>query len=142
MSIQWALAVALVLAGAEGLAQAPSGPLQSRLIERVQVHPAGWSARGKILGRPVYNERGDLIGQIDDLIVAPDSSASFAIVSTGNFVGLRRHRVALPVGMLLHTAGGFYLSGASKQALLKWPAFADGQPVPPPPSESEILVRE
>ena len=102
----------------------------------------GWSARNQILGRSVYNERGQKIGKIDDLIVAPNNSLSFAIIGTGGFAGLQRHQIALPVGMLLHQRGDFFLSGASKEEVRRWPAFDYAKPIPLPPAESQMLVRE
>ena len=101
-----------------------------------------WSAKNQILGRSVYNEQGQKIGKVDDVIVAPNNSLSFAIIGTGGFAGLRRHQIALPVGMLLHQRGDFYLSGASKEAVRRWPAFDYARPIPSPPAESQMLVRE
>lgn len=57
-----------------------------------------WSAKNQILGRSVYNEQGQKIGKVDDVIVAPNNSLSFAIIGIGGFAGLRRHQIALPVG--------------------------------------------
>jgi hypothetical protein len=35
---------------------------------------SGWSAKRKILGQPVFNDKNERIGSIDDIIVAPDKA--------------------------------------------------------------------
>jgi sporulation protein YlmC with PRC-barrel domain len=49
---------------------------------------SGWSAKKQILGKDVYNEAGDKIGEIEDLIVTPSRSLSYAIVGVGGFLGV------------------------------------------------------
>ena len=68
------------------------------VVELRQV-AGGWSAKKQILAI-VVNENGETVGKIDDVIVAPDGALSFAIVGAGGFLKLRRHDVAIPVGML------------------------------------------
>src|SRR5262245_15629341 len=40
----------------------------------------GWSARRQILGQHVYNDKNEKIGEVEDIIISPDRSASYAIV--------------------------------------------------------------
>jgi hypothetical protein len=47
----------------------------------------GWSAKRHVLGQPVYNDKGERIGAIDDLIIAPDRAVSYAIIGAGGFLG-------------------------------------------------------
>ena len=89
----------------------------------------GLSAKKQILGQAVYNQTGDKVGAIDDLVVAPDNSVSFAIIGVGGFVGVRKHRVAIPVELLLNRDGGFILLGATKEALKTLPAFDYARPI-------------
>src|ERR1700675_5072659 len=65
--------------------------------EEVKVVAMGWSAKKKILGKAVYNDKNEKIGVVDDLIVAPDRSLSYAIVGVGGFIGMGKHDVAIPV---------------------------------------------
>ena len=83
----------------------------------------GWSAKKQIIGHVVHNDAGDKVGKIDDLIVTPDSSISFAIIGAGGFVGLRRHHVAIPVTQLSQRNGEFLLPGATKEVIKSMPAF-------------------
>jgi hypothetical protein len=101
----------------------------------------GWSAKKQILGRTVYNENRERVGKVDDLIIAPDSSVSFAIIGAGGFVGLRRHQIALPVELLTLRDGEFVLEGASKEAVKGLPAFDYAKPIAPPPPHNPIFGR-
>lgn len=115
----------LTFALANGAARAQVAGTTTIGIEVAQVQEVavGWSAKRQIIGRVVYNDGGEKVGKIDDLIVAPDSSVSFAIVGAGGFVGLRRHHVAIPVTQLAQRDGKFLLPGATKEAIKAMPVF-------------------
>jgi sporulation protein YlmC with PRC-barrel domain len=83
----------------------------------------GWSAKKQILDKPVYNEQNEKVGAVDDIIVAPDKSISYAIVSVGGFLGLGEHYVAIPFTQLKAGDGKYVLRGATKDALKALPAF-------------------
>ena len=83
----------------------------------------GWSAKKQILGKDVYNDAGDKIGEIDDLIVAPNKSLSYAIVGVGGFLGVGEHQVAVPVSRFKQQMGKIVLRGATKDALKAAPKF-------------------
>ena len=92
----------------------------------------GLSAKRQVIGQRVYNEAGEAVGRIDDLIIAPDDAISFAIVGAGGFVGLRRHQVAIPINLLTGRAGseaGFLLTGATKDVIKAIPAFEYNKPL-------------
>ena len=83
----------------------------------------GWSAKKQILGKDVYNDSGDKIGEINDLIVAPNKSVSYAIVGVGGFLGVGDHEVAVPVSKFKQQMGKIELPGATKDALKMAPKF-------------------
>jgi sporulation protein YlmC with PRC-barrel domain len=84
----------------------------------------GWSAKRQVLGKTVFNDGGDRIGKVDDIIVAPDKAVSYAIIGAGGFLGVGRHDVAIPVGQLKQQSDGkFVLAGATKDALKAMPPF-------------------
>ena len=84
----------------------------------------GWSAKRQVLGKAVYNDGGDRIGNVDDIIVAPDKAVSYAIIGAGGFLGMGRHDVAIPVSQIKQQSDGkFVLAGATKDALKAMPAF-------------------
>lgn len=92
-------------------------------VEEMRIVAVGWSAKKSILGHDVYNDAGAKVGKIDDLIIAPDSSVSYAIVGAGGFVGVGRHNVAIPVKQFKLAAGKLTLPGASKDAIKALPEF-------------------
>ena len=83
----------------------------------------GWSAKKQILGKGVYNDTGDKVGEINDLIVTPAKAVSYAIVGVGGFLGVGEHEIAVPVGKLKQQEGKIVLPGATKDALKAAPKF-------------------
>ena len=92
-------------------------------VAELNVVAVGWSVKKQILGKTVYNESNQKVGRIDDLIVAPDSAVSFAIIGAGGFVGLGRHDVAIPVQQIKLQDDKFMLPGATKEAIKALPKF-------------------
>jgi sporulation protein YlmC with PRC-barrel domain len=83
----------------------------------------GWSAKRQILGQAVYNNMDERVGSIDDIIVSPDKSVSYAIINAGGFLAVAKHNVAVPVSQLKLVDNKLVLSGATKDALKASPAF-------------------
>jgi len=84
----------------------------------------GWSAKRQVLGKTVYNDSGDGIGKVDDIIVSPDKAVSYAIIGAGGFLGVGRHDVAIPVSQIKQQGDGkFVLAGATKDAIKAMPPF-------------------
>jgi sporulation protein YlmC with PRC-barrel domain len=83
----------------------------------------GWSVKKTLLGKNIYNESGDKVGKVEDLIISPEKSVSFVIVGAGGFVGIGRHDVAIPVTQIQNKAGKLVLPGATKDKIKALPAF-------------------
>ena len=83
----------------------------------------GWSAKRQILGQPVYNEMNERIGSIDDIIVTPAKSVSYAIINAGGFLAVTKHDVAVPVSQLKLVDNKLTLPGATRDALKDSPPF-------------------
>jgi sporulation protein YlmC with PRC-barrel domain len=83
----------------------------------------GWSAKRQILGQPVFNDKDERVGSIDDIIIAPDKAISYAIINAGGFTGLTKHDVAIPVSQLKLVDNKLVLAGATKEALKASPPF-------------------
>jgi hypothetical protein len=88
----------------------------------------GWSAKRQVLGKAVYNDQNQVIGKIDDVIIAPDKAVSYAIIGAGGFLGVARHDVAIPVSQIKLEDGKMVLAGATKQALEAQPNFEYAPP--------------
>ena len=84
---------------------------------------SGWSAKRQILGQPVFNDKDERVGSIDDVIIAPDKAVSYAIINAGGFIGLTKHDVAIPVSQLKLADNKLVLAGATKEALRASPPF-------------------
>jgi hypothetical protein len=119
----WIAGLALLVLAVQARAQVAGSTTIGVAVAQVQSVALGWSAKKQIIGRTVYNEAGEKVGRVDDLIVTPDDAVSFAIVGVGGFIGVNRHHVAIPVGQLLPQAGDFVLAGATKAAIKALPAF-------------------
>jgi sporulation protein YlmC with PRC-barrel domain len=92
--------------------------------EEMKAVALGWSAKKKLLGKTVYNEKDEKIGTVEDLIITSDNkSVSYAIVSVGGFLGMGDHDVAIPARQLKENQGKIVLAGASKEALKSMPKF-------------------
>ncbi|MCO5401117.1 PRC-barrel domain-containing protein [Ralstonia soli] len=83
----------------------------------------GVSVKKQVLGKPVYNEANQKVGNVQDLIVTPENAVSFAIVGAGGFVGVGRHDVAIPVNQFKYEQGKIVLPGATKDAIKALPEF-------------------
>jgi uncharacterized protein YrrD len=87
----------------------------------------GWSAKRSILGQPVYNDKDERVGSVDDIIVTPDKAVSYAIINAGGFLGLMKHNVAIPVSQFMFVDNKFILPGATQEALKAMPEFQFAQ---------------
>jgi PRC-barrel domain len=83
----------------------------------------GYSAQKSILQQPVYNDEDEPIGTIDDLIIDPVGSVTYAIIGAGEYVGNARHDVAIHLGHLSSQNGKFVLRGATAEAIRALPEF-------------------
>ena len=83
----------------------------------------GWSVKKQVLGKTIYNDKNEAIGHVDDVVVAPNKSVSYAIINAHTFLRVRKHDVAIPVSQLQEKDGKFILPGATRDALKNMPAF-------------------
>ena len=109
--------------GSEIRAQVAGSSTVGITVEEMKVVALGWSAKKKILGKAVYNDKNEKIGTVDDLIITPDKSVSYAIIGAGGFLGMGKHDVAIPVGQFKEDKGRIVLAGATKDALKAMPKF-------------------
>ena len=114
--------LAIAAGAADAVAQTAGSMISVSTIELREL-ATGWSAKKQILGENVYNDVGDKVGEINDLIVTPDKALSYAIVGVGGFLGVAEHEIAVPVGKLKQEKGKIVLPGATKDALKAAPKF-------------------
>ena len=93
-------------------------------LELREVVTLGWSAKRQVLGRSVFNDKGERIGAVDDIVFAPDMARSYAIIGVGGFLGVGKRDVVIRLSQLIRQVDGqFVLAGATKDALKALPAF-------------------
>ena len=117
------MGVMLIVAVGNVSAQVAGSTTLGMSVEELKTIARGWSATKQILGKPVYNDKNEKVGDVDDLIIAPDSASSYAIIGVGGFLGLGERQVAVPANHLKHTEGRIVLPEATKDALLAMPSF-------------------
>jgi sporulation protein YlmC with PRC-barrel domain len=117
------MGVMMAVAAMDVAAQVAGSTTPGMSVEELKTIALGWSAKKQILGQSVYNDKDEKVGDVDDLIIAPDSSVSYAIIGVGGFLGLGERQVAIPVSRLKHSEGRLVLPGATKDALQAMPSF-------------------
>ncbi len=97
-------------------------PLGITLEQKAIIAP-GYRA-SKLVKADVYNDKGEKIGKIGDLVVAPDGTLSVAVVDVSGFLGMKKHHVAIPVKQFSEVSPKkVVLPGATKDALKQLPEF-------------------
>jgi len=118
-----AVAAVISMSAASAGAQVAGSSTIGVTKEEIKAVMEGWSAKKAVLGKAVYNDKNEKIGTIDDLIIAPDRSVSYAIIGAGGFLGIGKHDVAIPISQLKLEKDKFILPGATKEALKAMPKF-------------------
>ena len=118
-----ALSIALSLVSGTASAGVAGSVTIGVAVEEMKAVALGWSAKKQILDKDVYNDSNEKVGEVEDLIVAPDKAVSYAIIGVGGFLGIDRHDVAIPAGQLKIEGGKLMLPGATKDALKALPKF-------------------
>ena len=92
-------------------------------VEEAKVAALGLSADKQILHKAVFNDADKKIGVIEDIIVSPEKSVSYAVIGVGGFLGMDRRDVLIPFNQLTMQGHKFVLPGATKAALKTIPTF-------------------
>jgi len=117
--------IALLCSAGSAAAQVAGGTTTAdiSITESTQL-AMGWSVKKTLMGKTIYNEAGDKVGKVDDLIISPDKNLSYVIVGAGGFVGIGRHDVAIPVSQIKDQAGKLVMAGATKDMIKGMPEFS------------------
>jgi hypothetical protein len=113
----------LILGVATAVAQVAGSTTLGVSVAELRDVMEGWSAKRQILGEPVYSDKRERIGVIEDIIIAPDKKVSYGIVGAGGFLGFDRRDVAIPIHQFKLTDGKLLLPNATKEALAQMPPF-------------------
>lgn len=107
-----------------GQAATPATPAPARAASTQEVRPS--SRASKIIGANIYNEQGQSIGEVEDLIIQRDGAAPVAVVSVGGFLGMGARLVAVPLSELRFADADsrWTLNGATKESLQARPVVS------------------
>ncbi len=99
-------------------------PRSAQPVATQEVRPSHRASR--IIGANIYNEQGQSIGEVEDLIVQRDGAAPVAVVSVGGFLGIGARLVAVPLGELRFAEDNsrWTLAGATKETLQARPVVS------------------
>ena len=82
----------------------------------------GWRA-SDIMGAKVYDDMGNDIGKLEDMIITASGTVPYAVVSVGGFLGMDAHHVVVAVSALELVGEKLTLHGATKETLKALPNF-------------------
>jgi len=117
------LAIAFAIAALASSLPQPVFAQQPVAIVEVNVKAVDEGFRAsKLIGDSVVNDKGEKIGNIDDIVVGRNGQF-FAVLQVGGFLGLGGHRIAVPFNSLVfdQEKHEIELPGATKEALRRLP---------------------
>jgi sporulation protein YlmC with PRC-barrel domain len=117
------VAAVLALVAPSPYVRAASSKTLSVSQQELNLAEKGWSAKKDIIGKTVYNDNNEKIGDVNDVIFSRNNSASFVVIGVGGFLGMGEHDVAVPLSRIKHDNDKLILAGATKEALKKMPEF-------------------
>ena len=82
-----------------------------------QTNPQQMIRASKIVDQPVYNERGEWIGEVDDLIMSRNGKIKKVILSVGGFLRTGEKLVTVPFRSLKGSDEGHIVYNATKEQL-------------------------
>jgi len=71
----------------------------------------------KLIGSPVYNAKGEEIGTVSDVLIAPSGGSSMAVLSVGKYIGTGDKMVAVPLSNIQMNEGKMEIPAASQLSL-------------------------
>jgi sporulation protein YlmC with PRC-barrel domain len=121
MMVVSAALASIVLLSAPAGAQGTSQTIDIAKVD-VQKLSAGYRA-SKVIGSNVLNDANETIGKIEDVLVIPDGTAPYTVLSIGGFLGMDTHLVVVPYDSLKLVDNKIVLPGGTKQTLKMLPEF-------------------
>lgn len=81
----------------------------------------GWSAKDDLMGKSVFNENDEKIGDISDVVISSDGRTLYLLVGAGGFLGMGSKNVAVPFDRFERRDDRILLSGYTKEQLKALP---------------------
>ena len=81
----------------------------------------GWSAKDDIIGKSVFNENDEKVGDIKDVVISSDGRTMYLLIGAGGFLGMGEKNVAVPFDRFERRDNRVLLSGYTKEQLKALP---------------------
>ena len=81
----------------------------------------GWSAKDDFIGKSVFNENDEKVGDIKDVVISSDGRTLYLLVGAGGFLGMGEKDVAVPFDRFERSDDRVLLSGYTKEQLKALP---------------------
>lgn len=110
--------------GATGATPAATAPgMETRTDAAATTTEAitGWSAKDDIVGKSVFNENDEKIGDVEDIVISSDGQTMYLLIGAGGFLGMGSKNVAVPFDRFERRDDRILLSGYSKEQLKALP---------------------
>jgi ElaB/YqjD/DUF883 family membrane-anchored ribosome-binding protein len=128
-SVLSAALAAMLLAAGPAVAQ-EAAPAADIFIKAQT--PTQYLAKDRLIGAKVKNSSGEIVGDIEDLLIDNDDHVSGVIMGVGGFLGIGEKKIAVKTSALqLEVTDGkmnVLLSSATKDTLKSAPAFERATP--------------
>lgn len=108
------------------LAQQTPAPGTERKVIYIAKAPSEAVLVSIYFNRSVYNQEGERLGSVNDLLVSPDGSVVAAVIGVGGFLGIGEKEIAVPfaIARVARRDNSWHLViDASKDALQGAPSF-------------------
>ena len=117
--------VAIALLAPAGFAVAQVSGTTTLGITEVELKDVinGVSAKRHVLVKDVYNDKNEVVGKAEDLILSRERAVSYVILGVGGFLGIGEHDVVIPVNQFKMAGDKLVLSGATKESIRAMPRF-------------------
>jgi len=99
LALSVAAAVALAAVMPALAQQPPQVPIPTGVFVKAQA-PGQFLARDRLIGLPVHNASGQIVGDIEDLIIGPDNVVAGVVLGTGGFFGAGEKKVGIRLSAL------------------------------------------
>ncbi|MFT0545576.1 PRC-barrel domain-containing protein [Allopusillimonas ginsengisoli] len=102
---------------------APTAPMKNEKVDmdKQQQNISGISVKKSIMGKAVYNEADEKVGDISDVVLTTDGQAAYFVVGAGGFLGMGEHDVAIPYEKIQQNGDKLVLPGFTKDQLKALP---------------------
>lgn len=123
------IAALTAIIAAPSFAQTPApAPAGSALAAHSGVMLTDHTMRAsKLVGMAVYNDQGEKVGTVDEILVTAGAIEPIAVVSVGGFLGAGEKLMTEPLSHLKLGAGDkMMMPGATKSTLTAKPSFKYG----------------